>query len=269
MNNIFDFNRFSLLVKRQWVENKKLFLMASFGIVGIIIVIDSLLMRWEYGYIDVIPRFSIFLLSFYFGGSVFANYVFKDLSDKNISTSFLLVPASHFEKFLTGVLYAFVVFPMVFLTLFYVVDLGFVSVGNSIRESLIAVGRNGGVKNVQLHSYMFDSKNVRESLGEIIGFWLVIQAFVLMGAAQFEGRSYIKTAFMGFAILFLLGFVIYLSNKFLLNDITQQFQNKGYSRELVKPTKDFFDRILGIILIYVLPPILLIIAYFKLKEKQV
>ena len=142
MNNIFDFNRFSLLVKRQWVENKKLFLMASFGIVGIIIVIDSLLMRWEYGYIDVIPRFSIFLLSFYFGGSVFTNYVFKDLSDKNISTSFLLVPASHFEKFLTGVLYAFVVFSMVFLTLFYVVDLGFVSVGNSIRESLIAVGRN-------------------------------------------------------------------------------------------------------------------------------
>ena len=116
---------------------------------------------------------------------------------------------------------------------------------------------------------MLDSKNVRESLGEIIGFWLVIQAFVLMGAAQFEGRSYIKTAFMGFAILFLLGFVIYLSNKFLLNDITQQFQNKGYSRELVKPMKDFFDRILGIILIYVLPPILLIIAYFKLKEKQV
>ncbi|MEY4539094.1 MAG: hypothetical protein RLZZ306_851 [Bacteroidota bacterium] len=269
MNNTFDFNRFSLLIKRQWVENKKLFLMASFGIMGIIIVINSLLMRWEYGYIDTIPRFSIFLLSFYFGGSVFTNYVFKDLSDKNISTSFLLVPASHFEKFLTGVLYAFVVFPIVFLTLFYVVDLVFVNVGNSIRESLIEAGRNGGVKNVPLHSYVFDSKNVRESLGKIIGFWLVIQAFVLMGAAQFEGRSYIKTAFMGFIILFIMGFIVYLSDKFLLGDTIKEFQNKGYSRELVKPTKDFYNDIFKVILIYVLPSILLVIAYFKLKEKQV
>ena len=106
-------------------------------------------------------------------------------------------------------------------------------------------------------------------LGEIVGFWLVIQAFILMGAAQFEGRSYIKTAFMGFALLFLIGFVIYVSNKFLLSDITEQFQNKGYSRELVKPTKDMIGGILGICLIYVLPPILLVTAYLKLKEKQV
>ena len=265
MNNTFDFNRFSLLVKRQWIENKKLFLMASFGIVGIIIVIDSLLMRWEYGYIDTIPRFSIFLLSFYFGGSVFTNYVLKDLSDKNSSTSFLLVPASHFEKFLTGTFYAFIIFPTVFLTLFYVVDYGFVNIGNNIKDGL----KVPSVKNIQLHTYIINNKNIREMLGEIVGFWLVIQAFILMGAAQFEGRSYIKTAFMGFALLFLIGFVIYVSNKFLLSDITEQFQNKGYSRELVKPTKDMIGGILGICLIYVLPPILLVTAYLKLKEKQV
>ena len=269
MNNTYDFNRFSLLVKRQWVENRKLFLMACFGIMGILIVINSLIMRWESGYINHNARFSIFLLSFYFGGSVFTNYVFKDISDKNSSTSFLLVPASHFEKFLMGVFYAFIVFPIVFLSVCYIIDFAFVSAGNSIRESLIATSKNGGVKNIQLFSYMLDSKSVKESLGEIVGFWLIIQAFVLMGTTQFEGRSYIKTAFTGFAFLFLLGFIIYLSNKFILGDIIKQFQNKGYSRELIKPTKQLFDSILGIVLIYVLPPILLVIAYFKLKEKQV
>jgi hypothetical protein len=265
MNNTFDFSRTSLLVKRQWVENKKLFLMASFGIVGIIIVIDSLLMTWEIGNINIDARFSIFLLSFYFGGSVFTNYIFKDLSDKNSSTSFLLVPASHFEKFLTGVFYTFIVFPIVFLSLFYVVDLGFVTVGNNIKDGL----KVPGIKNIQLHTFMVNSKNIREMSGQIIGFWLVIQAFVLAGAVQFEARSYIKTAFMGFALLFLIGFLAYLSNELFLEDITMQFQSKGYSRELVKPTKDLFDNILGIILIYVLPSILLVITYFKLKEKQV
>jgi glucan phosphoethanolaminetransferase (alkaline phosphatase superfamily) len=269
MNNTFDFNRFSLLVKRQWVENKKLFLMASFGIMGILIVINSLIMKWEYGYFNDSGRFSIFLLSLFFGGSIFTNYVFKDISDKNSSTSFLLVPASHFEKFLTGVFYAFVVFPIVFLTLFYLIDFGFVSIGNNISEGLMATKGYRGTKNIQLHSFMMNSKSIREMSGQIVGFWLVIQAFVLAGAAQFEGRSYIKTAFMGFALLFLIAFVIYLSNKFLLSDITEQFQNKGYSRELVKPTKDMIGGILGIFLIYVLPPILLVTAYLKLKEKQV
>lgn len=265
MNNTFDFNRFSLLINRQWVENKKLFLMASFGIMGILVVINSLIMRWEYGYIDTTARFSIFLLSFYFGGSVLTNYVFKDLSDKNSGTSFLLVPASHFEKFLAGVFYAFILLPIVFLSLFYVVDLGFVTIGNNIKDGL----KVPAVKNIQLHTFILNSKNIREMGREIIGFWLVIQTFVLMGAAQFEGRSYIKTAFMGFALLFLIGIIAYLSNKLFLNDITQQFQNKGYSRELLKPTKDNFSNIFRVILIYVLPLILLVTAYFKLKEKQV
>lgn len=265
MNNTFDFNRFSLLVKRQWIENKKLFLMAIFGIVGILIIINSLIMRWESGITYETARFSIFNLSLFLSGSIFANYVFKDISDKNSSTSFLLIPASHFEKFLTGVLYVFIVFPIVFLTLFYVVDYGFVNIGNNIKDGL----KVPGVKNIQLHNFMVNSKNIREILDEIIGSWLIIQAFVLMGAAQFEGRSYVKTAFMGFGLLFLIGFVIYLSDKLILSDITQQFQNKGYSRELIKPTKDMISDILGICLIYVLPPILLVTTYFKLKEKQV
>ncbi len=265
MNNTFDFNRFSLLVKRQWIENKKLFLMAIFGIVGILIIINSLIMRWESGITYETARFSIFNLSLFLSGSIFANYVFKDISDKNSSTSFLLIPASHFEKFLTGVFYVFIIFPIVFLTLFYVVDYGFVNIGNNIKDGL----KVPGIKNIQLHTFMINSKNIRKMLGEIIGFWLIIQAFVLMGAAQFEGRSYIKTAFMGFAWLFLMGFVIYLSDKFILSDMTQQFQNKGYSQALIKPTKDTISDILGICLIYVLPPILLVTTYFKLKEKQV
>ena len=265
MNNTFDLNRFSLLVKRQWVENKKLFLMASFGIVGILVVINSLMMTWETGVLNESAKFSIFILSLFFAGSVFANYVLKDLSDKNSSTSFLLVPASHFEKFLTGVFYAFIVFPIVFLTLFYVIDLGFVSIGNNIKDGL----KVSGMKNVQIYNFMINSKNIRESLGEILGFWLVIQAFVLVGAAQFEGRSYIKTAFMGFALLFLIGFLLYLSNEIFLEEIVMKFQRKGYSRELIKPTKQLLSGILGIALIYVLPPILLIITYFKFKEKQV
>lgn len=265
MNNTFDFNRFSLLVKRQWVENKKLFLMASFGVVGILAILNSLIMRWQSGTTSEIPRYVFFNLSLFLSGSIFANYVFKDISDKNSSTSFLLIPASHFEKFLTGVIYTFILFPIVFLLIHYAVDFGFVSIGNNIKDGL----KMSGVKNLQLYSFIYGNNDVKEELGKIIGFWLMIQAFVLMGAAQFEGRSYIKTAFMGFALLFLLGFVFYLSDKFLVGDIIKEFQNKGYSRELLRPTKELLERIFKIILIYVLPTILLVTTYFKLKEKQV
>ena len=195
MNNTFDFNRFSLLVKRQWVENKKLFLMASFAIIGILAILNALIMRWQSGTTNEVARYVFFNLSLFLSGSIFANYVFKDISDKNSSTSFLLIPASHFEKFLTGILYTFILFPVVFLLLHYAVDFGFVSIGNNIKDGL----KMSGVKNLQLYSFIYENNDIKEELGKIIGFWLVIQAFVLMGAVQFEGRSYIKTAFMGFA----------------------------------------------------------------------
>ena len=265
MNNTFDFNRFSLLVKRQWVENKKLFLMASFAIIGILAILNALIMRWQSGTTNEVARYVFFNLNLFLSASIFANYVFKDISDKNSSTSFLLIPASHFEKFLTGVLYTFILFPVVFLSLHYAVDFGFVNIGNNIKDGL----KVSGVKNLQLYSFILGNNDIKEELGKTIGFWLVLQAFVLMGAAQFEGRSYIKTAFMGFAFLIFLGFAFYLSDKFLVGDIIKEFQNKGYSRELVKPTKDLLNGIFMVILICVLPSILLVTTYLKLKEKQV
>lgn len=100
MNNTFDFNRFSLLVKRQWIENKKLFLMAIVILLGLIIMIYGFNLNIRDGVlVNVVSRMTLLIGSFFLVGSLFTNYILRYFSNKNDYTSFLLVTVSHFDKF--------------------------------------------------------------------------------------------------------------------------------------------------------------------------
>ena len=264
MNNTIDFNRFSLLVKRQWVENRKLFLMGIIIILGLEIVVYSLGLNWKTGDFMLMQiRTALFSISFFLGGSFFTNYVLRDLSDKNSSTSFLLVPASHFEKQLSACFYVFVVFPIIFLLIFYVIDFSFVTIANGLYNSLV------GKKELSPNEYLFDflRKSENAKLSIMIPAWVSIQSFMILGSITFMGWSYIKTGFAGFVILFAIVLLVGFIQRILLDDLSNQLGGSHYFQ--IKPTKDMLENYVLFGLKYALAPLLLVIAYFKLKEKQV
>ena len=264
MNNFFNYHRFALLVKRQWVENRRLFLMAFIILLGLGIVIYSLGTNWENGNLMLVEiRMGLFFTILFLGGSFFTNYIFRDLSDKNSSTSFLLVPASHFEKQLSAAFFTFVIFPITFLTLFYIIDNSFVNIANGVNNGLVSKKELNPTK--YLFDYIRESKNV--NLNIMIPAWLSMQAFMILGSISFSGWSYIKTGFAGFAIFFAIILFAVLMHKIFLEDLnnkvggTHQFQ--------IKPTRDMLNRYIIFGLKYALTPLFLVIAYFKLKEKQI
>ncbi len=264
MNNFFNYHRFALLVKRQWVENRKLFFMGAITLLGLGIVIYSLGTNWRNGNFMVMEvRIGIFFVSFFLGGSFFTNYVFKDLSDKNSSTSFLLVPASHFEKQLSASFYVFIVFPIVFLILFYIIDYSFVNIANSINNNLV------DKKEINPHEYLFDylRKNDNARFDIMIPAWLSVQSLVILGSISFMGWSYIKTGFAGFIILFLIVVLVGFMQKLLLDDLSKELGRSHYFQ--IRPTKDMLENYVMFGMKYVIAPLLLVIAYFKLKEKQI
>jgi hypothetical protein len=264
MNNFFNYYRFALLVKRQWVENRKLFFMGAITLLGLGIVIYSLGTNWKQGDFMVMQaRVGLFFVSFFLGGSFFTNYTFKDLSDKNSSTSFLLVPASHFEKQLSASFYVFIVFPIIFLVLFYVIDCSFVNIVNSISNNLV------GKKEINPNEYLFDflGKNDNGRLNIMIPAWLSVQAFVILGSISFMGWSYIKTGFAGFVILFVIVLLVGLIQRILLDDLSKELGSSHYFQ--IKPTIDMLNDYVLFGLKYAIAPLLLVIAYFKLKEKQI
>jgi hypothetical protein len=266
MNNFFNFNRFALLVKRQWVENRKLFLMAMLVLVGMGIVTYSINLDWDLGILmNVESRYQIFIMGFFLGGSLFTNYVFKDLSDKNSSTSFLMIPASHFEKQLSACIYAFIIFPIVFLSIFFLLDFVFVNYSNGIQEQILA--KKGIQENKYFFNFIANTKDFQTAF--LILAWVVVQAFVVLGSISFMRWSYIKTGFAGFAIILAISLFVGLMQKMFLNDLYQEVLRVQGNRVYPDDNNIFNKEFLSFTLKYVLTPLFLIIAYFKLKEKQI
>lgn len=264
MNNFFNYHRFALLVQRQWVENRKIFLMASVILLGLGIIVYSLGTDWKGGNFMLIQiRVAHFFISLFLGGSFFTNYAFKDLSDKNSSTSFLLVPASHFEKQLSASFYVFVVFPIIFLILFYIIDYSFVNIVNGIHNGLV------GKKELNPNEYLFDflMKNDDAGLNTIIPIWLGVQAFVMLGSISFMGWSYIKTGFAGFVIVFVIVVLVGLMQKLFLQNLSHQL-GETHNFQII-PTNNMLNEYIKFGLKYALTPLFFVIAYFRLKEKQV
>jgi hypothetical protein len=290
MNNTFDFNRFSLLVKRQWVENKKLFLMACVILMGLGIIFYALNMNWGDGGIRNFQK-ELFSFGLFASGTIFTNYVFRDFYDKNSSTNYLLIPASHFEKLLNGLFYVVIFFPIFYFLLFGIVDFCFVKIGNSIimsNEKLPKVDGVYDLLNYTLYEKLviFDSFSI-EKMAErdyvnltdffiVLAFWAIAQSIVILGSMFFEQWALIKTGFSVFVIALIIGLffnlVVKLSYGDLLDEarkVDLQTNNFDGYYNFVSPVSSFFDDMLKSMVKYVAVPLLLLIAFFKLKEKQV
>jgi hypothetical protein len=271
MNNTFDFNRFSLLVKRQWVENKKLFLMASFALFGLGIIAYSLSTNWNNGQISEAIQVLFFMVGLFFVGTSFTNYIFKDFSDKNSTTHFLMTPSSHLEKLLSGCVYSFIVFPIVFLIIYFAIDYFFVGFANSVHHDLVAknlIHDDSWKENTLWIEQL--SEKPKSFLQPLIGMWLMAQSATIIGTLMFTRWAYIKTAFISMAFIIALGFLTNYIFDFMIGAYDKQTITKTHNFYLlIKPTKDMMMDITIICLKYVFTPILLLIAYFKLKEKQV
>lgn len=271
MNNTFDFNRFSLLVKRQWIENKRLFLMAILALLGLGIVGYTLSTNWNNGQISEAIQVLFFMGGLFFAGTLFTNYIFKDFADKNSTTHFLMTPSSHLEKLLSGSIYCFIIFPIVFLIIYFAIDYFFVGFANSFHHDLVTKNliRDGTWKDNNIF-YKQLSANPKTFLQQLTGTWLITQSVMIIGTVMFTRWAYIKTAFISLAFIIALGFIANYVFDFMIGKLDEQAAAKSHNFYLlIKPTKDLMANITIICLKYVFTPILLLIAYFKLKEKQV
>jgi hypothetical protein len=261
MNNFFDNHRFSLLLKRQWNENYFIFLMGIVIFISITTILYTLNIDKNTDYLlnkDI--QVAMFLIGFFSGGTLFANYLFKDFGNTTQSISFLMLPASHFEKLMSGIFYALIVFPLTYFVVFGLVDSVIVAYANSMSVK---------VNNQILYITIFND-NHEYSSGIFI--WICVQVFSIVGAIYFGRMSYIKTAFTGFILLAIIGLWQYL----LYKGLVEQDKDINYSVDFNEDNRKNLSAAFNFILMashfafnFVLAPFLAVVAYFKLKEKEV
>ena len=205
MNNTFDTQRFGLLLKRQWLEFGKIYLITLAVALGVIITFYAVatygLMMGDGPFHERSlnfrePLFLIFGLLFI---TIIASSYFAHLGQKPKATIDLLLPTSTFEKFLTAVFFTAVLSTVSFVIIFYLTDLAFISKLNGIYQSVSTDSFNtetgGKIISTKDNLGYFFAKNYPAKFSSIFFLtpFLVTSVF-LLGSIYFHKFHYIKTA---------------------------------------------------------------------------
>lgn len=256
MNDTFNMQRFIWLFNKHTKEHYKMYVMSLAVLAGVM----TITMGYT-GYMGGLKNevqqafFAIFLI---FSGCIFSSMIFSDLGHQKKALSLLILPVSGFERFLVSWIYSFVIFQVVFIACFYVVDTAVIKIVNSYAASPktvidLSVNENG------FHTIF-------------LYFWFLHGAS-LLGSIYFKKLHFIKTALVVFGFVFILilmnqAFVRLIIDKNATAKIpftAIRIQEGGSIHYVDSPAY------LPVILTFMLSLSILCLwtaAYFKLKEKQ-
>ena len=260
MNNTFNIKRFGMLFKKHTLEHGKTYALSTAVLAGILFIALFFFGYINRGHLRAGEQTMLFVFIMSAAGSIFGSMIFADLGDKSKAIPALMLPASHFEKYLVGLIYSYFIFIVVFVATFYLAD---VIVVDIMKHEL----EEDKVINV------FDP-NGKPAQAYVI--FTLFHAFAFFGAIFFKKLHFIKTA-----ILFFICFgLLFLINAFVLNslfaadttfEVTIPFggimitENNDFSSLSV--TDDMFNY--GKVIFVIVILLFWSVTYFRLKEKEV
>lgn len=199
MNQLFSFSRFGRLFSKHTTEHAGGYLLATGVLLGGIGLVLGFVAYMSAGPVTPDMQGVIFTMGLLAAGSFFSSIVFAPFGDTKQATAALLLPASHWEKYLVGWLYALPLFLAVYVGCFYLIDTVVLQIDG---------GPNGPAPLVPLFS---NESKLYVSL--IV--YAVINAVFLWGSIFFVRQHFIRTAFG----LLLAAVLVSLANKQVMQSL--------------------------------------------------
>lgn len=258
MNNHFNLSRFGLLFRKHTIEHYRTYLMALGVLLGAMFVTMGTINYLASRPLEATEQIIFFFFFFIGAGMVFSSTVFAQLGDKKKSIAFLTLPVSQLEKYLVGWLYSFPIYLLLYVPSFYLVLYLLLSIDPRV------------VGEPQLLNVL----TAEPSLQLLIIFYALFNALMLTGSVYFNKNHFIKTAFAGFVGILL----FYHLNKFIVQAMLgRDIVSVGpFSAAMFMENEQRFEvgayegnEHLILMLVVVLALISWVVAYFKIKEKQV
>ncbi|GAA4098697.1 hypothetical protein [Mucilaginibacter panaciglaebae] len=258
MNNTFNLTRFGWYFKKHTIDHGRTYLLSLVAAVGIVFLGLGLPAFLGVGVVTQNYQYGMYIFLIWLGGSIFTSTIFAELSDRKKAILTLTLPVSHLERFLVAWLYTFPIFLVAANICFFAVDSLVLSMSHPVIEP-----------NRLLN--LFDTKT--PGILALVAF-MVFQIPCFWGAVYFNKLHFIKTAFLFFmaclAITILNKAILRLVSGGDLSSYNLFFQNqvfikgKYYSFTLSNSTY-----IISWIIYASTGLLLLVSAFYKLKEKQV
>lgn len=260
MNQFFAQKRFSLLVLKHWADNKKRYTLSLLAYAG-------LLITWfAFGLIiEGIPeglglpeeiQYTTFFFSLFAVGTFYASQYFSDLGSRDKGSHFLLVPASSFEKLLCSLFFTAILFPLLLIACFYLVDVIMVAIANSFSGNKTSGGKSTVVNIFEVALIRFNSKQAIY----LLPFFFSIASLFLLGSVYFKKYNFIKTIITGFVVCLVFFLLVYVITQHVLPEEADNF----YFSKIGNWFPTFLQ-----VLAYATAPLAWVAAYSVLKGKQV
>lgn len=272
--NSFSFQRWSWLVGKHWVENRKRYLLSIIAIFALLIFYFTfnLLIHGE----DPLDR-GVQIVGYFLGlfgiGCLFAGQFFSPLGSRSKGAYYLLTPASALEKLLTALLYVVVVFFTVYTAVYYLADIIMIAIGNSLHPFYATTNVKAVPINV-FYEYNWGLGDANLMYYFLLAFFAVQSAF-LLGSVYFDQYGIVKTAIVLFVGFLLLAFM----EGYLLHKLLPDGDHKGGLSDFVsyvnsKPDKvvelsPVVDDAVAFLALYAIAPFMWLVTYFRLTEKEI
>jgi len=281
MNQTFSFPRWQMLVASHWAEHRKPYLLALLAMGGLLAGWYSfLLMVDKFGPLNIFVQYATYYCGIFFVGCFYASTIFSELGGKTRAIQYLAVPASHLEKLLCGILFGVVFFFLAYTAVFYIVDIPMVSLANRIvaREHQHWPGTLDLIPPAEvLNLWNNQWAPVPDRKFHLFFFgYFAVQSAFLLGSVYFKRWSFIKTAV---SVLVFWGIFVLFAGKIVNNGVPEGWHTYDLVKWIDSKSNNtnfhfvelplVMEKALILCIQYSLPPILWIIAYFRLKEKEV
>lgn len=265
MTNHFSFKRFLLLVKKQGLENLKLYLLCMAALAFILSFVFLFHRLTSVNYFHEESIYITYVIGLIIAGAIFASFSFEMLSSKDKAIYYLSFPASRLEKLLVVLFYNIIFFTLFYTLIFFIIK----TIYWEYLESLVA-------SDPTLYKmYHIDWKDRNSFMSAFPYFFLLffaVQSFYILGSVYFNRFAFIKTTIAGSVIIFL--FIWYVNNlsSGQVGNIdptgsAHVFEEDGSVKVYALPSGVF--QVLKHTFQFIWAPVFLMVTYFRLKEKQV
>lgn len=263
INNTFSLPRFVQLAKQSFAHNRKLILLTLVGLCGALFILFFLIQLSNNLRQGTDPEIFIpvFLTIFFGGGILFIGNAFPGFRNKEKTISYLMLPASSFEKYLleliSRLVVLFIVLPALFWLIFHFEGFVFQVFYSKASFEMMELGKipELGPTDPNLNGWMKPLISGVVFMGLLIAF---------TGAAHFERYPLVKTLFIVAVIFFSTMGIMYVIiekwglGKYNPNDSLWLFPKSGGQ------AITFFA-----IIFWIVDLVLLTVSFLKIKEREV
>ena len=263
MNNTFEIKRFWFLIRKTLLERPAQ-ITGLIGLMLLIIFILYFICRSLIGF--AVSQNLTFIWGLVGGGCFLASYVFGYFASNAAGSSYLTLPASHFEKWLCSVLIVGILYPIIFLLFYRAMDASFVAFYHKSLDPTSPLYKD---KYKAVYQFAFDGFIARK----VYSTFALFTGVGMVGSLYFNKANLIKTALVFCAICLCLYCLNWLFAQVMFGSIEgaipfQDVYVRFGDNSGVVPIPRSLSNIVGVSFGYVIPAILWILAYLRLKEKE-